>query len=73
MLSAIERDRARLLEDEQAKRKWLEEAVAKRTEALQISNEKLKELASKDSLTGVLNRRSFFETIDNITRITLFF
>jgi diguanylate cyclase len=62
MLSSMEKDRERLLEDEQAKRKWLEEAVEKRTEDLQISNEKLKELATKDSLTGVLNRGSFFET-----------
>lgn len=61
MLCSMARDRERLLEDEQAKRSWLEQAVAKRTEALQISNEKLKELASKDSLTQVLNRGSFFE------------
>ncbi len=62
MLSAMERDRNRLLEDEQAKRNWLESAVKERTEELQISNEKLKDLATRDSLTGVLNRGSFFET-----------
>ncbi|SHK29165.1 diguanylate cyclase (GGDEF) domain-containing protein [Marinobacter antarcticus] len=61
MLSAMERDRERLLENEQAKRSWLEDAVAKRTEELQILNEKLKELARRDSLTGALNRGSFFE------------
>lgn len=66
MLSAIARDRQRLLEDEQAKRTWLEEAVAKRTEELQISNEKLKELATRDSLTGALNRGSFFETAQHL-------
>jgi diguanylate cyclase (GGDEF)-like protein len=66
MLSAMERDRDRLLEDEQAKRHWLEDAVAKRTAALQISNEKLKELASRDSLTGALNRGSFFETAQHL-------
>lgn len=66
MLSAMERDRERLLEDEQAKRNWLEDAVAKRTEALQVSNEKLKDLAAKDSLTGALNRRSFFETAQHL-------
>lgn len=66
MLSAMARDRERLLEDEQAKRNWLEDAVAKRTEALQISNEKLKELATKDSLTGALNRGSFFETAQHL-------
>jgi diguanylate cyclase (GGDEF)-like protein len=61
MLSAMERDRERLLEAEQAKRSWLEEAVAKRTEELLIVNRKLMDLASEDSLTGVLNRRSFYE------------
>lgn len=66
MLSAMERDRERLLEDEQAKRNWLEEAVAKRTEALQISNDKLKELATRDSLTGALNRGGFFEIAQHL-------
>jgi diguanylate cyclase (GGDEF)-like protein len=66
MLSAIERDRERLLEDEQAKRNWLENAVAKRTEELQISNEKLTELATRDSLTGTLNRGSIFETAQHL-------
>jgi diguanylate cyclase (GGDEF)-like protein len=62
MLSSMENDRKRLLEDEQAKRAWLEDAVEKRTEALQVSNEKLKVLATRDSLTDILNRGSFFET-----------
>jgi diguanylate cyclase len=62
MLNAIEKDRELLIEVEQSKRIWLEEAVAKRTEELQILNEKLKNLARSDSLTGVLNRGSFFET-----------
>lgn len=62
MLGAMSTDRERLLEDEQAKRDWLEDAVAKRTEDLQILNGKLKYLASRDSLTDVLNRGSFFET-----------
>jgi diguanylate cyclase (GGDEF)-like protein len=66
MLSAMQRDRERLLEDEQAKRHWLEDAVAKRTAALQISNEKLKELATRDSLTGALNRGSFFGTAQHL-------
>tara|TARA_R110001606_G_scaffold395664_2_gene568526 strand:+ start:146591 stop:147826 length:1236 start_codon:yes stop_codon:yes gene_type:complete len=66
MLSAIEMDRQRLLEDEQAKRKWLEDAVAKRTKELQILNEKLKDLAAKDSLTGILNRGNFFETAQHL-------
>lgn len=62
MLAEIERDRERLLEDEKAKRNWLEDAVAKRTDELLVANEKLKELAAKDSLTGILNRGSFFES-----------
>jgi diguanylate cyclase (GGDEF)-like protein len=66
MLSSIEKDRAQLLEDEQSKRNWLEDAVAKRTEALLISNEKLKDLATKDSLTGILNRGSFFQTAQHL-------
>lgn len=66
MLIAMSTDRERLLEDEQAKRDWLEEAVAKRTEDLQILNEKLKYLATRDSLTDVLNRGSFFETAQQL-------
>jgi methyl-accepting chemotaxis protein len=45
MLSAMESDRERLLEDEQSKRNWLEAAVEKRTEELQLVNEKLRHLA----------------------------
>lgn len=66
MLAAIEKDREELLEDEQAKRNQLEDAVARRTAALQISNEKLKALATKDSLTGALNRGSFFQTAQHL-------
>ncbi|WP_249422283.1 sensor domain-containing diguanylate cyclase [Marinomonas lutimaris] len=66
MLFAMSSDRERLLEDEQAKRDWLENAVAKRTEDLQILNEKLKYLATRDSLTDVLNRGSFFETAQQL-------
>lgn len=66
MLSAMSTDRERLLEGEQARRDWLEDAVAKRTEDLQILNEKLKHLATRDSLTDVLNRGSFFETAQQL-------
>ncbi|WP_421856483.1 diguanylate cyclase [Marinomonas sp.] len=66
MLSAMSSDRERFIEDEQAKRDWLEDAVAKRTEDLQILNEKLKYLATRDSLTDVLNRGSFFETAQQL-------
>ncbi len=66
MLSAIEQDRERLLEDEKAKRDWLEEAVEKRTEELLKANEKLKDLAAKDVLTGALNRGSFFDSAQHM-------
>jgi diguanylate cyclase (GGDEF)-like protein len=66
MLAAIESHHEQLLKDEKAKREWLELAVAKRTEALQISNDKLKELATKDSLTGILNRGGFFQTAQHL-------
>lgn len=70
MLSAVEANRQRLLEDEQVKRNWLEEAVEKRTEELQISNAKLKELATRDSLTGALNRGSFFEAAQRLIALS---
>ena len=66
MLSSMERDRKRLLEDEQSKRDNLEHAVAQRTKELQVLNEKLKDLPARDSLTGVLNRGSFFETAQHL-------
>ncbi|MBA6292307.1 diguanylate cyclase [Colwellia sp. MB3u-70] len=66
MLSAMARDREILLEDEQAKRNSLERAVAKRTQALQTLNKKLKVLATRDSLTDTLNRGSFFETAQHL-------
>lgn len=66
MLAAMARDREILLQDEQAKRNSLEDAVAKRTAALQVLNDKLKVLATRDSLTGILNRGSFFETAQHM-------
>ncbi|MDG4719930.1 MULTISPECIES: diguanylate cyclase [Thalassospira] len=62
MLCSMENGRKKLLQDEQGKRAWLEDAVAKRTEELQVLNDKLRELAAYDSLTGALNRGNFFET-----------
>lgn len=41
MLSAMERDRGLLLEDEKAKRAWLEEAVSMRTEELLMQTRRL--------------------------------
>ncbi len=66
MLITLEMDQEKLLEDEQSKRNWLEQAVTSRTQELQILNEKLALLARKDSLTGTLNRGSFFEAAQNL-------
>jgi diguanylate cyclase (GGDEF)-like protein len=70
MLFSMERDRERLLEDEKSKRDWLEEAVTKRTKDLQVLNEKLKTLATRDSLTGTLNRGSFFNTANHLLELS---
>jgi diguanylate cyclase (GGDEF)-like protein len=70
MLSVMQADRQQLLEDEQTKRSSLEDAVAKRTEALQILNEKLEDLATRDSLTGILNRGSFFERSQHLLALS---
>ena len=70
MLFSMERDRERLLEDEKSKRDWLEEAVTKRTKDLQVLNEKLKTLATRDSLTGTLNRGSFFDTANHLLELS---
>ncbi|QEW08539.1 diguanylate cyclase [Nitrincola iocasae] len=66
MLTRMEKDRQRLLNDEKTKREWLEKAVTERTAELQMLNEKLKDIAAKDSLTGVLNRGNFFETAQHL-------
>jgi hemerythrin len=44
----------------------LEKKIQERTSALSRANEKLKELASTDSLTGVLNRRAFIESAKSV-------
>lgn len=41
----------------------LRSAVASRTKALQLLNEKLQRLASEDSMTGIYNRRYFIEQL----------
>ncbi len=71
MLDTIEQDREKLIENEKAKRLWLEEEVSRRTQELVEANEKLKELAAHDSLTGALNRRSFFENAQHLLNLAL--
>ncbi len=46
----------------------LEREVRERTEELRASNEKLKQLATTDSLTGLLNRRALFERAEHLHR-----
>jgi len=46
----------------------LEREVKERTEELRASNEKLRELATTDSLTGLLNRRALFERAEKLQR-----
>lgn len=61
MLSKMEQDRQAMLSVERGQRALLEKQVAERTEALVILNKKLAEVASVDDLTGIHNRRGFFE------------
>lgn len=61
MLCTIENDKRALIIAEEKRRNDLEKEVAARTQELQASNEKLLYLASTDALTGIRNRRVFFE------------
>lgn len=61
MLLRIKVDREALILDEEKRRLWLEKEVETRTRELQELNEKLTYLASTDALTGICNRRVFFE------------
>jgi diguanylate cyclase (GGDEF)-like protein len=44
----------------------LEDRVAKRTQALEAANERLKELAARDALTGLYNRRHFNDLLGQL-------
>ena len=61
MLLRIKKDREELILDEEKQRRWLQKKVVIRTKELQELNEKLMHLASTDALTGISNRRVFFE------------
>ena len=61
MLLRIKKDRQALILEEEQRRRWLEKEVATRTQELQALNEKLTHFASTDALTGLCNRRIFFE------------
>lgn len=47
----------------------LEQKVRERTSQLIIANNKLKDLASKDGLTGLFNRRAFMEEANNMFKL----
>ncbi|GGY04933.1 sensor domain-containing diguanylate cyclase [Paludibacterium paludis] len=49
----------------------LEKRVAERTAALEAANQRLRELAIHDGLTGLYNRRHFFELAEHAFRQTL--
>jgi diguanylate cyclase (GGDEF)-like protein len=61
MLGTIENDKQALILAEEKRRNDLEKEVVARTQELLASNEKLLYLASTDALTGIRNRRVFFE------------
>lgn len=63
MLFRIKSDRKSLIQNEENRRRWLEKEVDARTQDLQELNVKLTQLASKDALTGLCNRRVFFEQV----------
>jgi polar amino acid transport system substrate-binding protein len=47
-----------------SKRKVLEEEIQQRTEEIEFKNKQLRELASKDHLTGLYNRSKLDETLE---------
>ncbi|WP_258240848.1 sensor domain-containing diguanylate cyclase [Pseudidiomarina homiensis] len=49
----------------------LEREVRERTDELRASNEKLRQLATTDSLTGLLNRRALFERAEQLQQQAL--
>ena len=57
-IRTLQKDKIRIIEQSN---KELDEKVKQRTKELEDSKEKLKELASKDPLTNLYNRRSLFE------------
>tara|TARA_R110001583_G_scaffold66894_1_gene191781 strand:+ start:11859 stop:13160 length:1302 start_codon:yes stop_codon:yes gene_type:complete len=71
MLTTIEHDRQLMLLAEEERHAWLEKEVALRTEELVNLNKKLSEIASTDDLTGIRNRRDFFERAQRLTDLAL--
>lgn len=63
LLTKIERDQISKQKDAISRQKWLEKAVQERTMELTAMNKKLEDLAAKDPLTDVLNRRSFYKAV----------
>jgi diguanylate cyclase (GGDEF)-like protein/putative nucleotidyltransferase with HDIG domain len=59
-----------LLREKELELKKMLEALAKSREEISRQNEELRALATQDSLTGCLNRRSFFERFDKHWKTT---
>ncbi len=71
MLSTIEDDRQLMLINEEQRLALLEAEVASRTKQLVSLNIKLSQMALSDELTGIHNRRSFFEKAQSLTDIAI--
>lgn len=63
-------ERARIAKLSEAKRE-LEAKVEERTQSLREANDRLADLATRDPLTGIFNRRAFMERLDHEWGISL--
>lgn len=71
MLATIEYDRKLMVTNEEERLALLEAEVVSRTQELMSLNNKLSKIALTDELTGIHNRRSFFEKAQNLTDLAM--